>query len=311
MAKGLPEYSDEELLQMLQEFQALSDEDKATRRLGAGVDKLVYDIPNKDLVLKLPNTERPYNKYGLDTDYLYSKLMNKSIPVETPVLLKQPVGTGIPDALIQRKLRMPDEKTGPDSAFYEELYSKYPNDKIAREEALKLEKQRIKEIPDQKAILNYFKQFDKAGLNDADLHTQNIALDKDNIAKAIDVAPFYYDRIDTADKLNSGLARTRDTFFDKMDNLAKPKIYRSVAPMLLKGAAAGATAGLSLASEAADTEEFGDAPEQSALLRESDEYNRRKKTLAQYPEASQMYDELDQGKAFDARRDALLKLTQK
>jgi hypothetical protein len=100
---------------------------------------------------------------------------------------------------------------------------------------------------------------------------------------------------------------------DKLRELIPLTLSRvkSVTPMLLKGAAAGATAGLSLASEAADTEEFGDAPEQAALQRESDEYNRRKKTLSQYPEASQMYDELDQGKAFDARRDALLKLTQK
>lgn len=228
MAKGLPEYSDEELLQMLQEFQALSEEEKAARRIGAGVDKIAYDIPGKNLVLKLPNIERPYNKYGLDTDYLYSKLLSKSIPVETPVLIKQPQGFGQTDALIQRKLIPISDQTAPDSAFYDSLYKNFPNDKEAREAALKVERQRIKELPGEKEINSYFKEFDKKGLNDADLHRANIALDAAGKAKAIDVAPFYYDRIENADKLNSGLARARDTFYNKMDALTKPRIYRSI-----------------------------------------------------------------------------------
>ncbi len=35
------------------------------------------------------------------------------------------------------------------------------------------------------------------------------------------------------------------------------------------------------------------------------------KTLQQYPEAQKMYDEMDSGKAFDFRRDALNKLVTK
>lgn len=241
MAKGLPEYSDEELMQMLQEFQALSEEEKAARRIGAGVDKIAYEIPDKNLVLKLPNTERPYNKYGLDTDYLYSKLLNKSIPVETPVLIKQPQGFGQTDALIQRKLTPISDQTAPDSAFYDSLYKNFPNDKEAREAALKVERQRIKELPGEKEINSYFKEFDKKGLNDADLHRANIALDASGKAKAIDVAPFYYDRIEKADKLNAGLARARNTFFDKMDALAKPRIYRSI-PLIGPAIGAGLAA---------------------------------------------------------------------
>lgn len=241
MAKSLPEYSDEELMQMLQEFQALSEEEKAARRIGAGVDKIAYDIPDKNLVLKLPNTERPYNKYGLDTDYLYSKLLNKSVPVETPVLIKQPAGFGQVDALIQRKLSPISDQTAPDSAFYDSLYEKFPNDKQAREAALKAERQRIKELPGEKELNAYFKEFDKKGLNDADLHRANIGLDVEGKAKAIDVAPFYYDRIENADKLNAGLARTRDTFFDKMDALKKPRIYRSI-PLIGPAIGAGIAA---------------------------------------------------------------------
>lgn len=241
MAKGLPEYSDEQLMQMLQEFQALSEEEKAARRIGAGVDKIAYDIPGKDLVLKLPNTERDYNKYGLDTDYLYSKLLNKSVPVETPVLIKQPAGYGKSDALIQRKLTPISDQSAPSSEFYDSLYTNYPNDKEAREAALKAERMRIKELPGEKEINSYFKEFDTKGLNDADLHRANLALDKQGRAKAIDVAPFYYDRIEKADKLNTGLARARNTFFDKMDALAKPRIYRSI-PLIGPAIGAGLAA---------------------------------------------------------------------
>ncbi len=237
MAKGLPEYTNEELLQMLEEFKALSEEDKQLRRIGSGVDKVAYDIPGKDLVLKIPNTERPYNKYGLDTDYINSKLMNKSIPVETPVLIKQPAGFGEYDVLIQRKLKPVDETTTPKTEFYDSLYDKFPNDKEARAAALAAEKQRIKNIPDQKAVMEYLKTFDKVGLNDADLHTQNIGLDKQGVAKALDVAPFYYDRVDNSDILNSGLKRAREVFSDKMDALTKPRIYRSI-PLI--GTAIGA-----------------------------------------------------------------------
>lgn len=267
MSKGLPEYSNEELMQMLEEFKALSEQDKASRRLGSGVDKIVYDIPDKNLVLKLPNTKREYTKYGLDSDYLYSKKMNNSIPVETPVLIKSP---GSPDALIQRKLTPLSEQNKISDEVFDSIYEKFKNDPKARQEAIKQERARIKELPDEKRTMDYYKAFDKAGLNDADLHRGNLAVDKDGITKAIDVAPFYYDRIDKADELNRGLANVRETFFDKMDKVAKPRIYRSIAGL--------ASGGLSLAAEASDAEEEG------ALLRAIDEQKFQDNMLKNIPE---------------------------
>lgn len=80
--------------------------------------------------------------------------------------------------------------------------------------------------------------------------------------------------------------------------------FKSVAP-LLGGAAGLAYSG---ASEAADTEAMGDTPEQAALLRESDEYNRRKKAIEKVPEMSKLYDAMDSGESLNARRAALEKM---
>jgi hypothetical protein len=100
--------------------------------------------------------------------------------------------------------------------------------------------------------------------------------------------------------------------------LDKP-FFRTLKALPIVGTGAAAAAALSSPDASAAIGDFVipggleslGGNEDAAFKRESDEYNRRKKTLAQYPEASQMYEELDQGKAFDARRDALLRLTQK
>jgi hypothetical protein len=95
-----------------------------------------------------------------------------------------------------------------------------------------------------------------------------------------------------------------------LKNYLKKGSFRSVAP-LLTGAAGLAMSG---ASEAADTEATGDAPEQAALLREVDEANRRTKALKNEearPGLEKMYEEADTGKMFDARRDALQALKRK
>lgn len=90
-----------------------------------------------------------------------------------------------------------------------------------------------------------------------------------------------------------------------LKNYLKTGGFRAAVPLLTGGA------GLlvSGASEAADTEEMGGAPEQAALLREIDERNRRKKNLESSPEiqaaSKKLYEEADTGKMFDPRRDAL------
>lgn len=243
MAKSLPEYSDEELMQMLQEFQALSKEEKAARRLGEGVDKITYDIPGKDLVLKTRNSEREYTINPLQSDYIYSKQLNKNIPVETPVLIKNPSSE---DFLIQRKLKALNDQNIPSDEFYDSLYDKYP-DEASRELALDKEYERIKNLPDNIAKSNYYKAFDKAGLIEGDIHVGNLGIDKTGKTKAFDVSEFWFgdhapEGVDVRAK-NKALSKMRNTFSDKMDTLTKSRIYRSI-PLI--GPAIGA--GLALAS---------------------------------------------------------------
>lgn len=64
----------------------------------------------------------------------------------------------------------------------------------------------------------------------------------------------------------------------------KSGTFKGVAPVLAKGAVMGAGGLASLASEAADTESTGEAPEQAAMLRDIDQRNREKKILEAMPE---------------------------
>jgi hypothetical protein len=57
-----------------------------------------------------------------------------------------------------------------------------------------------------------------------------------------------------------------------------------MAPVLAKGAAVGAGGLASLAAEASDAEDLGNASEQAAMLREIDQVNREKKMLGMVPE---------------------------
>jgi hypothetical protein len=69
--------------------------------------------------------------------------------------------------------------------------------------------------------------------------------------------------------------------------------FKSLAPILTKGAVAGAGGIATLAAEAADTENMGDAAEQEAFQRESDEANRRSKAIQKVPEMKAVYDNID------------------
>lgn len=55
-------------------------------------------------------------------------------------------------------------------------------------------------------------------------------------------------------------------------------------PMLLKGLGTAAGGAASLAAEASDAEDLGNAPEQAAMLREIDQANRERKMLGMIPE---------------------------
>ena len=244
--KGLPEYSDNDLLEMVKEFQSLSEEDKNKRRLGAGSDKIVYDIPDKNLVLKVPNTEREYNNYGLDRDYLESKLLNKKVPVETPVLIKNVDNSK--DILIQRKLDKLKESDNISNEFYNSIAGKSPEE---RKYLFRKEAERLRSLSDDDKIMDYYEQFDKTGASGGDMHEGNLGLDRSGKVKALDVAPFHYSDsgVPNSRQLNEGLTKVRNTFADKMDYLKKPTIFRSI-PVLgsLLGLGAAATSGDASAS---------------------------------------------------------------
>lgn len=86
------------------------------------------------------------------------------------------------------------------------------------------------------------------------------------------------------------------------------KALKSIAPVLAKAGLATAGGTMSLAAEAADSEDMGGAAEQSAFLRERDEMVRRKDAMSSAsPEQQQglnkMYEEMDNGQASNTLRD--------
>jgi hypothetical protein len=83
-----------------------------------------------------------------------------------------------------------------------------------------------------------------------------------------------------------------------LKSILKSGRFKSLAP-LLGGAAGLAVSGV---SEAADTEAMGDAAEQEAFQRESDEANRRSKALKTNPEMKAVYENIDNP---DMKRQAL------
>lgn len=236
--------SDEQILQMISDFEALKEEEKAARLLGKGADKLVYDVPGQDMVLKIPNTTNPMMDTPLDKDYLYSKQLNKSVPVETPILVKRPDSS---DVLLQKKLKTLTGPTSPSDEFYETAYNSFPN-KDDFQAAIKAERQRVNNLPDNKAESDYYKAFDKAGLEDGDIHRGNLALDNSGNTKAIDVNKFWFgDHAPTGvdvEAKNNALHKMRETFSDKMDKLAKTRIFRSMVGALpLAGTAMALSSG--------------------------------------------------------------------
>lgn len=122
-----------------------------------------------------------------------------------------------------------------------------------------------------------------------------------------------YDAVARKAKHHAEIPSLREGSFGlgALKSMLKSGKFKGMAPILAKGAAAGATGLMSLASEAADAETLNDGTEEEAFIRDMQEKNRRMKTLEQYPEAQKMYDEMDSGKAFDIKRDALRNLIKK
>jgi hypothetical protein len=92
----------------------------------------------------------------------------------------------------------------------------------------------------------------------------------------------------------------------------KSGTFKGMAPMLAKGAAAGAGGLASLAAEASDSEDLGNASEQSAMLREIDQANREKKMLGMIPEQNKPAVEQDlEDQRLGLKRSALESLLKK
>jgi hypothetical protein len=85
-------------------------------------------------------------------------------------------------------------------------------------------------------------------------------------------------------------------------------VFRGIGPVALKAGAAVGGGALSLASEAADSEDMGGQLEDEAFQRESDEANRRKKALAAEPQMSKVYENIETPHNIQDKVGALLKL---
>jgi hypothetical protein len=95
-----------------------------------------------------------------------------------------------------------------------------------------------------------------------------------------------------------------------LKSMLKSGTFKGIAPVIAKGALATAGGLASLASEASDSEEEGSSLEQAALLRNRDEMVRRGDNLKnaddnQKKALESMYEDLDSGKAFNPRIDAI------
>jgi hypothetical protein len=95
-----------------------------------------------------------------------------------------------------------------------------------------------------------------------------------------------------------------------LKSMLKNGTFKGIAPILAKGATTIGGGMLSLASEAADSEDMGDVTEQSALLREIDEKKRRNNAMKistpeQQKALGEMYKNIDNGMTSEQRKKAL------
>jgi hypothetical protein len=220
--------SDEEIFKLIEEFEALKEEDKAKRLLGKGSRNFVYEIPNQDMVMKVP---QPYDRWSpeeipLHKDYIYGKKLAKELPVETPILVKRPQKQ---DVLLQKKLSPLAKEISPDY------------DKMSLEEIKNYRKERFKEsrTSDYTKLLE---EADTKQIEGGDIHKGNVAYDKNGKLKLIDWDEFGYwgDSPEIESKAQS-LYKTKNTFLDKMDSMTKPRIYRSI-PLIGPAIGAGLAA---------------------------------------------------------------------
>jgi hypothetical protein len=253
MSKNNNKLSDEEILRIVEEFRALSGTERGKRLLGDGAHKAVFDVPGSDVVIKtITPRKKDYienEKNDMIADYLNSKRLKHKIPdnVESPILVKNPDDSYYQ---IQKKV----DVVKPDSFIKN-------NGKRKLEGALVT----------TDAIKQVRMAAHKAGISVPDMSNFNLGYDENHIAKVIDIgeeSPV----IKNNELVSKNLAKGVETATDKIRKtvLDKPRIYRSLLPAIAKGGLSIGGGLVSLASEAADSEDIGETIEQEALLRSRD-----------------------------------------
>jgi hypothetical protein len=241
---------DKDLIQLANAFLDMSDEDQKKLFIGDGAFKDTFDLPSTGLVLK-----KSGGLVGTDgniiRDYAVNKAMQdsfgkgvideKDLPwaeqiLERPKLITIPER---PPVLIQKKLLNPDTK------YYNKMKENPDN----------LKQQLIKNIK-EKLKPDYIPT-DIEGF-------QNIGFDPDLEVPKIFDAQGSKSQLIAIDNMTDKLQKAAY-------KLSKPKVYRSILPTFIKGAATAAGGLASLAAEASDITEEGSSREEAAMQREMQE----------------------------------------
>jgi hypothetical protein len=184
--------TDEQVMEMVREFNLLSKNDKKKNLIGEGSWKRVYNTSNPDYVLKEIRKDTGGSREDVIKDYIASKQIGKHIPVEQPILATS--GEGKDAFLIQKKLKS--------SGVTSDQLVDYEN-----------------------KLSNLGFETQPSGPDSGDIVPRNFATDNLGSLKAIDVDPEPYSFNKT---LNDSLEKTRKSAIDKIGNSKVSRIYRAI-----------------------------------------------------------------------------------
>jgi hypothetical protein len=304
------ELSDEQIQEILDEFTNLSEEEREARLLGEGAYKKAYNIPNTNFVLKKPvGTEAAIN--DMAREYAINKRLRDKIDLELPILVAQKTDAGIEPYHIQRKVTPLENQVKENigslvkSPEFQSQMNKLNELKSEGEKLWNLRESYInsgdldydkkygeawrKNYDERSNLEKYLESLkyairDKSsnieekigseiegkGLVGADIHSGNITPE----GKVFDLGSWIgYDRDN--DAKNKPLIKTRKNIVDRVISNPKFKptygIFRSLLPMIGKGALTAGAGLASLAAEASDATEEGSSREEAAMQREMQE----------------------------------------
>jgi hypothetical protein len=305
------ELSDEQIQEILEEFTNLSEEERGARLLGEGAYKRAYNIPNTNFVLKKPIGDNEISVDDMAREYAINKRLRDKIDLELPILVAKKTDAGIEPYHIQRKvtplenqikenigslikspefqsqvsrlndlysegdklweLRNSSIKSGDldSSKKYGEAWRKNSEERSNLENYLKSLKNKIRD-KFSSIEKNIESELEGKGLVGADIHSGNVTPE----GKVFDLGSWVgYDRKDVAK--NNPLNKTRKNIVDRVISNPKFKptygIFRSLLPMIGKGALTAGAGLASLAAEASDATEEGSSREEAAMQREMQE----------------------------------------